>query len=125
MKRSAAGVAGLVALPLLVAGFVIMFSPETLMAKMGLTSNGPPGLNTVRGMVGGFMISSGSMLVLGILQKQPIWFLAVALLMSVATLGRGVGLALDGFSPDSLRPFVVELVLVGVSVWLYRGGART
>jgi hypothetical protein len=66
MKRSAAGVAGLVALPLLVAGFVIMFSPETLMAKMGLTSNGPPGLNTVRGMIGGFMMSSGSMLVLGI-----------------------------------------------------------
>ncbi len=110
----------LVAVPLLIGGSAIMFSPHSFVDKMGLAPSGPVGLNSMRGAIGGMVLGSGVMLVLGLVRRNTVWFLAVAVIMGAATLGRGVGLVADGFDPGSLRPFIVELVIVVLTVAAHR-----
>lgn len=120
MSRIITIVAGLASLPLMLGGLVIMFDPTSVLGRLALTPDGAAGLNTIRGMVGGFLVASALMIVVGIVRRAPVWFLAVAVLMAAATVGRGVGLVLDGVTPLSLRPFLVEAVIVGLMVVAYR-----
>ena len=47
-------------------------------------------------------------------RHETTWFLAVAILMAAAALGRIVGIAIDGFDKAVLPPLVIELVIGGV-----------
>jgi hypothetical protein len=109
-------VIGLLCVPLLALGIKSMFAPGRMLDDLAIDPRGVAGLSTVRGVVGGLFLSCVAMLVLGLVQHQTVWFLAAALVMGVAAVGRLVSLAADGYESAVLRPLVVEIVIVFVLV---------
>jgi hypothetical protein len=107
---------GLIAIPLLIGGAKAMFDPTALVERIGVEPSGVVGLSTIRGALGGLLMGSGAMIIGGLVRKNTEWFLAVAALMAVATLGRLVGLGLDGVDPAAVKAAVVEAVIVVVMV---------
>lgn len=110
---------GLFAIPLTLAGLVGLFKPELLFGRLGLAPEGPLGVNSIRGLAGGFLFSSGVMMWLGLALGDTTWFLAVALLMAVAVVGRAAGVALDGFDKEVVRPIVAEVIIAVVLIAAY------
>ena len=119
MKLPLKIVVGLLAIPLLVGGAKAMFDPTALIDRIGVAPSGVVGLSTIRGALGGLLMGSGAMILTGLIRKNTEWFLAVALLMTVATIGRLVGLGLDGVDPGAVTPAVVEAVIVAVMALAY------
>lgn len=107
---------GLFAVALTVGGFVALFKPQRLLGPLGLSPEGPVGMNSVRGLAGGFLFSSGLMMALGLALTDTTWFLAVGLLMTVAVVGRVAGVALDGFDKAVIRPIVAEIVIAALLI---------
>jgi hypothetical protein len=116
---------GVFALPLTIAGLVGLFKPAGLSGPLALTPDGPVGMNSLRGLAGGFLFSSALMMWLGLALSDTTWFLAVAILMAVAVVGRVAGVALDGFDKGVVRPIVAEAVIgiVLVAAHVVQGGA--
>ena len=112
---------GVFAAPLTLAGLVGLFKPERLFGRLGLTPEGPVGMNSVRGLAGGFLFSSGLMMWLGLALGDTTWFLAVGVLMAVAVIGRVAGVALDGFDKEVVRPIVAEVLIAAVLVAAHLG----
>jgi hypothetical protein len=107
---------GVLCVPLTLLGVRCMFAPMGMLGELGLQSSGAVGLNTVRGMMGGLLLGSVAMLVLGLALHQTVWFLAVAVLMAAAAVGRLIGVGVDGFDRAVVPAIVVELVVVVVMV---------
>ena len=120
MKNVLKIVVGLIALMLGVLGMNAVIDPAAVAAQFGLTSDGIVGLSTLRSDLGGMFITSAVMLILGIFRGQTLWFLAVALLMGVIALGRGIGFFIDGYHQSLLAPFLSEIVFVVVLVVAHR-----
>lgn len=108
------------ALPLLFAGAGIMFNPEAFLVRLAVSPEGVVGLSTVRSVAGGLLLTSGAMMAYGVLRRSTAPLVAVAVLMAIVSLGRVAGLTLDGVSPETVRPLVVELVLVGLLMAAHR-----
>jgi hypothetical protein len=102
--------------PLLGLGIKVMFKPSSMLDDLGLAPPGAVGLNSIRGMLGGLLLASVVMIVLGLVLQETVWFLAVAVVMGVAAVGRIVGIATDGFDKAVVRPLVVEIVVAVVAV---------
>ncbi len=97
-----------------------MFDPTALVGRMSVEPSGVVGLSTIRGAIGGLLMGSGAMIVVGLVRKNTEWLLAVAVLLGVATLGRIVGLGLDGVAPAAVQATVAEAVIVAVMLLAHR-----
>jgi len=120
MERALKILVALIAIPLLIGGAKAMFDPTGLVERLAVQPAGIAGLSTIRGGIGGLLMGSGAMIVVGLVRKNTEWFLAVAVLMAVATLGRVVGLGLDGVVPAAIKPTVIEAVIVAVMLAAHR-----
>ena len=107
---------GIVGLPLFALGLRSMFSPKSMAQAVAIAPEGPAGLSTVRGVLGGLFLACAAMLAVGLATGQTLWFLAVAIVMGVVIVGRGVGIVADGFDKAVVPPIVVELVIGSVLV---------
>lgn len=58
-------------------------------------------------------------------RRNSEWSLAFGFLMTVVSVARIVGIAADGVVSGSVRPLVVELLLVVIAVLARRGAVRT
>ncbi len=95
-----------------------MFAPVGMLDPLGVESKGRLGLNSV----GGLMVGTAAVITVGLLTADTIWFLAAAVFMAVAGFGRLLGIPVDGFDKEVVRPTVVEFVLfacssVPISFW--------
>ncbi|UTW59950.1 DUF4345 family protein [Kordiimonas sp. SCSIO 12603] len=108
---------GIATLMLFGLGMTSMFAPKKMLKNFAVEPVGIMGLNTIRGVIGGLFLGSVSMLVLGYMQEQTMWYLAVAILLGAVAIGRLVGLVFDGFDKAAIPPLIVELVMVGVLVY--------
>ena len=111
---------GLIALMLGVLGMNAVIDPAAAASQFGLTPDGIVGLSTLRSDLGGMFITSTVLLVMGIFRGQTLWFLAVALLMGVIALARGIGFIVDGYDESLLAPFLFEIIFVVVLVFAHR-----
>ena len=93
-----------------------MFNPMGMLDRFALDPRGAEGLNTVRGALGGLLSGIGTLMVLGLLRKNPTWFLAAAVMLSTVLIGRLVGVAADGLAPGSRLSIVMEVVAIAVLV---------
>ncbi len=109
-------IVGLLCLPLSALGLRSLFAPTKMAADMSITPEGPAGLNTVRGVMGGLFSSCVAMLILGLTTGERAWFMAVALVMAGVLFGRFVGIARDGLDKAVVPPIIVELVIGTVLV---------
>ncbi|MEM9616308.1 MAG: DUF4345 family protein [Actinomycetota bacterium] len=109
-------VIGLLAVPLGALGVRSMFLPTNMGDAVGLTPNGVPGLSEIRSVLGGLFLASVAMIVTGLATDDTTWFLAVAVIMTAAAIGRLVSLATDGPSREVLPPLLVEIVIAGILI---------
>ena len=64
-------VIGLLCVPLTGVGAVAMFAPAKIIPTLGLEPDGSHGLSEIRGVIGGFLLSTAVLLVLGLTKKTP------------------------------------------------------
>ncbi len=102
--------------PLAALGIRSMLLPTNMGDAVGLTPVGIPGLSEIRSVLGGLFLASVAMIVTGLVTDDTTWFLAVAVIMSAAAIGRLVSIASDGFSRDVVPPLVIETVIAGLLV---------
>lgn len=79
-------------------GLTIMLNPSAMVGRLAVDPQGAAGLSTLRAGHGAFLASIGVMIALGLRTKETLWFLASALLISLALVGRFTGLIVDGMS---------------------------
>jgi len=115
--------AGLLCLPLTALGLKSMLKPMSMLDDLAVDPRGAVGLNTIRGMMGGVLLSSAGMIAWGLYSGETVLLLAVAVLMAAIAVGRLLGVALDGFDKAVVRPIVIELVLVVLLVGIHLGAA--
>ncbi len=114
MNKAIKIVIALLCLPLLALGIATMFNPTGMLDKFAVEPEGIHGLNTIRADIGGLLLGTVFMMVMGLWRNNTTWFLAAAVLMGTVVFGRLVGLAIDGVDAAVVPPLVVELVIVGV-----------
>ncbi len=102
-----------------------MLAPTTIAAEQAMTLASPVALNTARGDIGGLFVGGALLCVLGLVRKQGHWLQAAAVLVGCVAVGRVLGMALDGFAPESGSAFAVELVIVAVLLLAARSGPKT
>ena len=106
------GLVGLSCLFLAGLGLRTMFMPKSMFTLLAIEPEGPAGLNTIRGFLGGLFIGSSIVLITGLVTGNKTFFLAVATTMSVVVIGRLVGIAIDGFNKKVLFPLIAEILMV-------------
>ena len=110
------GLVGLSCLFLAGLGARTMFVPKSMFGILAVEPEGPAGLNTIRGFLGGLFIGSSIVLASGLATGNTTFFLAVATVMGTVIIGRLVGIAVDGFNKKVVFPLVVEIVMVAIFV---------
>ena len=113
------GLVGLSCLFLVGLGARTMFVPRSMFGILAVKPEGPAGLNTIRGFLGGLFIGSSIVLATGLITGNSTFFLAVAITMSVVVVGRWVGITVDGFDKKVVFPLVAEMLMVSVFVVAY------
>lgn len=106
-----------ISLLLLGLGLKSMFNPRSMIQNFSVTPDGAAGLNTMRGVIGGFFLGSFAMLITGLIREETIWFLPVAILLAAVAMGRLIGLVVDGFHKNVVPPLVLEIVMIGFLIW--------
>ena len=110
------GLVGLSCLFLVGLGARTMFAPKSMVEILAVEPEGPAGLNTIRGFLGGLFIGSSIVLATGLATGNTTFFLAVATVMGVVVVGRLVGIAVDGFDKKVVFPLVAEMVMVTIFI---------
>ena len=96
-----------------------MFAPRSMVDILAVAPEGPAGLNTIRGFLGGLCVGSSIVLATGLATGNATFFLAVATVMSAVVVGRLMGIAVDGFDKKVVFPLVLELVMVAIFFGAY------
>jgi len=119
MEFAIQGLVGLSSLFLLALGTRTMFAPKAMINILAIEPEGPPGLNTIRGFLGGLFIGSSIVLATGLVTGNTTFYLAVAMTMSVVVAGRWFGIAFDGFDKKVVFPLVAEMAMVTIFIVAY------
>ncbi|NNC98953.1 MAG: DUF4345 family protein [Gammaproteobacteria bacterium] len=109
-----------VCLPLAILGFGAMFDPYPVADQFAIELLGTHGLSTMRGDVGGLLLGSVIMAIIGLWRNNTVWFLAVAVMMLTVASGRLVGFLMDGVTPAVMTPLVAELIIAAVMIAAHR-----
>ena len=105
-----------VGLLMLVLGVQWLTDPATAAARLGIALQGSDALSTARGDIAGMFIGGALMALLGLLTRNNVWLLALALLLALIAAGRVVGFFMDGAATPSVQAFFAELVMAAVLV---------
>jgi uncharacterized membrane protein len=89
-------------------------APEAFASELGIAPIGPLGLASLRADLGAFFGVVGVLALAAGIRARGELLLAPVLLVGVALAGRMLSIGLEGFSPDMMRPIVVEAVLLAV-----------
>lgn len=114
MTAVSKGLVGLIGLVLGVLGLRWVFAPEGAAGELGMTLGGAVALNNARGDIGGLFIAGALLCLLGLARGDGRWLQAAALLLGCVAAGRMVGVAVDGFAPQSGVAIAVELVMLAL-----------
>ena len=107
-------------LPLIALGVGAMFNPAFMSGRFGVDPQGIPGLSTIRGDVGGLLLGSAILMLVGVWRGNTTWFLAAAVMMSTVAFGRLVGFVVDGLDAAIVPAFVIEIVITAVMIAAHR-----
>ena len=120
MKPYLKVLAALGALPLFFLGFKAMFFPGSMIDMFELTPKATFGFNTIRADLGGLLVGSGAMILIGMWQKNKTWFAATAFMMALLLFGRLISSVADGWTSEAIPAIVVEVYAVIVLTLAYR-----
>jgi hypothetical protein len=109
----------LVCVPLIVLGSKAMFFPTSTFELFDIKPIGIYGLNTIRADIGGILLGSALMILVGVFKNNPTWFLSTILIMSVVLVGRIISIVADGWTSATIPALVVETVVITVLYLAY------
>ena len=120
MNNAVKGLVVVLSLPLLALGVGSMFSPAFMSGNLAVDPQGIPGLSTIRGDIGGLLLGSAIIMLVGVWRSNTTWFLAAAVMMSAVAFGRLVGFVVDGLDASIVPAFVTEIVITAVMITAHR-----
>ncbi|MDH4091753.1 MAG: DUF4345 domain-containing protein [Cyclobacteriaceae bacterium] len=101
-------------IPLFVLGVRAMFAPMTTFELFDLDPRGVFGMNNIRADLGGMLIASALMILIGLWRQNHTWFFATILMMSTLLVGRIISFIVDGWTSAAIPAVVVEIFVIGV-----------
>lgn len=107
-------------IPLLILGVKAMFTPTSMIELFDLNPRGIFGMNTIRADLGGMLIASSFMILIGLLKQNITWFLATILMMTTLLFGRIISFITDGWTVAAIPAIVVEVFVVLVMLLAYK-----
>lgn len=112
---------GLVGLFILVNGLLFMFKPELVMTHSSVSASNTFGMSTIRGLIGGSMLVTAILTLLGVIRAKYEWLVPASWLLLGWTVGRVVSLVVDGFDKSVLGGGVaISLVMALVLIAAHR-----
>lgn len=121
MDTAAKIATGLISFIMILLWGQILLAPENVAEAMHLLPKGAAGLNTFRADVGGILLGTGVLSLIGLKTKNHQWLLAACIMMVCAALGRFTGIVLDGSTPSSIGSMMFELF---IAVLLFSSAQR-
>lgn len=101
-------------IPLIILGVCAIFITKSHVEMFQLQAINVFGSNTIRGVIGGLLLGSGFMMIIGVLKNNSTWFLSTILMMVVVIFGRIISIIADGWSNDFIVPLVAEAIIIAV-----------
>lgn len=121
MAKAARALVVLMGLGSLLITLGLWLQPEAVMPKIGLAATdlaqGLVGRATVRADIAGLFGGMGIALLLAGVRQSRHWATTTLLFASLAIIGRFVSLGLDGQSPQSWPPIIVEAAIILILIW--------
>lgn len=114
MKNSIKILVVISSIPLLVLGVKAMFAPTTMFELFDLDPRGVLGINNIRANLGGLLIASALMILIGLWRQNHTWFLATILLVGTVLVGRIISFIVDGWTPAAIPAVVTEVLVIGI-----------
>lgn len=103
---------GLVGLFSALMAVMAIASPTRVSVALGIITDAPLGLNTIRADVGAFFLTAAIACAAALFRGKREWLLAPLALYGIAVFGRMLDIALVGAPAGVAQPIVIELVLV-------------
>lgn len=104
----------LATIPLIGLGLQLLFNASIMQSKLGLDVLNAVGFSAIRGAIGGLLLGSATMNLLGLINNDGSWLRSTALLMLIVAIARIIGAGIDGLSPGIIPPIALELVISAV-----------
>jgi hypothetical protein len=89
-------------------------SPTRVSVALGIITDAPLGLNTIRADVGAFFLVAAIACAGALFRGKREWLLAPLALYGIAVMGRFLGIALEGAPAGIAQAIVIELVCVAL-----------
>lgn len=116
---------GLAALGSLILALGLWIGQEQVIPALGIATTdlggGIVGRATVRADIAGLFGGMGVCMLIAVIRQSVQWVNAVLVFVTVAILGRFIGLAADGGGALAIQPIIVEAVTIGLLLWLRAG----
>ncbi len=116
MKAVMKVILGLVGLFISINGAMFMFNPEFVMAHAQLSSDSSFGLSTVRGLIGGSMLMTGSFILVALIKSKFELLIPAVFILLSWTVGRIFSLLLDGFDQSVLTGGILVSLVMAILV---------
>ena len=114
MKNSIKILVVISSIPLLVLGVMAMFAPTTTFELFDLDPRGVLGMNNIRANLGGLLIASALMILIGLWRQNQTWLLAAILMVGTVLVGRIISFIVDGWTPAAIPSVVIEVFVIGI-----------
>jgi len=106
---------GLVGLFSTLMALIALSSPPKIAAALGIITDAPLGLNTIRADVGAFFLVAALACAGELLRGKRSWLLAPLAVYGIAACGRVLGIALDGPPEGVAQAIIVEVTCVALA----------
>lgn len=103
---------GLVGLFAAMMAVLAIASPTRVSAALGIVTDAPLGLNTIRADFGAFFLVAAIACTAALFRGKQEWLLAPLALFGIAVFGRFLDIAMVGAPAGVAQPIVIELVCV-------------
>jgi len=110
----------LVGLFSLAMGLMAWVQPAQISEIVGLNPNGTLGMHSLRGDVGAVFLASAIGCMLALFKGKVAGLKLPIIIYSFVLIGRLISLVINGSGEGVMTPIIVEVVLIGASVFAYK-----
>lgn len=117
LAKLAAALVGLFSLGM---GLLAWFSPAQAGDMIGISASSVLGTHTIRGDVGAIFLGSALGCAIALFRGKVAGLKLPIIIYGLVLIGRLISLVLTGTGPGVIQPMVIEVVLIGLSVFAYK-----
>ena len=110
----------LVGLFSLAMGLMAWVQPAQISEIVGLNANGTLGMHSLRGDIGAVFLASALGCMLALFKGKVAGLKLPIIIYGLVLIGRLISLVINGSGEGVMTPIIVEVVLIGASVFAYK-----